>query len=141
MSSWSTQGTCLGANTTVHGKARPGPLDLTALADLTEFDKSVDDARLSRFNHVHSQLETPLLAYVRSKIRSREYRLIALRLMVLGRSEDDVNPCIVVLCPEQQSKMVRKFFDKDYVRALCQPKDDLVLSFEVFVLGRPPETR
>ncbi|KAH8658875.1 hypothetical protein BGZ61DRAFT_540393 [Ilyonectria robusta] len=134
-----TQNTCLGA--TVDGKARPVPSALTRLADLAEFDKSVGDATRSHFNHMHSRLEEPLLAYIRNKIPGKKYRPIALRLMVLGRSEDDAKPCIVVLCPEQQSKRVRKFFDKDSVRTLCRPEDGTLPSFEVFVLGRPLETK
>ncbi|KAI5459332.1 hypothetical protein BGZ63DRAFT_325107, partial [Mariannaea sp. PMI_226] len=109
-------------------------------ADLAEFDKPVTDATISRFNHIHSQLEKPLLAYICSK-DSRKYRPIALRLMVLGRSEDDAKPCIVVLCPEQQSKRVIKFFDRDSVQTLCRPEDNTVPSFEVVVLGRPPQVK
>ncbi|KAH6892496.1 hypothetical protein B0T10DRAFT_375476, partial [Thelonectria olida] len=128
-------------STTVDNKARPIPLALTPVADLAEFDKSVDDDTLSRFRHLHAQIEKPLLAYIRSRLPGRKYRPIALRLMVLGRSEDDAKPCIVVFCPEQQSKRVRKFFDKSSVRALCRPEDDNTPSFNVFVLGRPVETK
>ncbi|KAM0430908.1 hypothetical protein ACHAPT_005542 [Fusarium lateritium] len=122
-------------------KARPVPLALPPLTDLAEFDKSVDDNTLSRFRHVHTQIEKPLLAYIRSKVPRRRYRPIALRLMILGRNEKDAKPCIVAFCPEEQCKRVRKFFDKSSVAALCQPQDDTVPSFDVFVLGRALETK
>ncbi|KAH7268505.1 hypothetical protein B0J15DRAFT_486757 [Fusarium solani] len=125
----------------VESKARPVPLALPPLTDLAEFDKSVDDNTLSRFRHVHTQIEKPLLAYIRSKIPGRRYRPIALRLMILGRNEDDAKPCIVAFCPEEQSKRVRKFFDKTSVTALCRPDDETVPSFNVFVLGRALETK
>ncbi|KAL2679039.1 hypothetical protein Neosp_009795 [[Neocosmospora] mangrovei] len=126
---------------TAESKARPVPLALPPLTDLAEFDKSVDDNTLSRFRHVHTQIEKPLLAYIRSKLPGRRYRPIALRLMILGRNEDDAKPCIVAFCPEQQCKRVRKFFDKTSVTALCRPEDDTVPSFDVFVLGRALETK
>ncbi|KAL6362750.1 hypothetical protein LRP88_04054 [Fusarium phalaenopsidis] len=115
-----------------------GPTDL---ADLTEFDKSVDDHTLSRFRLVQAQVEKPLLDYICRKTPRRRDRPIALRLMVLGWNEDTAKPCIVVFCPEEQCKRVRKFFDKSHVMALCQPEDDTVPSFNVFVRGRAPETK
>uniref|UniRef100_A0A8H7NKV0 Nitrogen regulatory protein areA GATA-like domain-containing protein n=1 Tax=Bionectria ochroleuca TaxID=29856 RepID=A0A8H7NKV0_BIOOC len=84
-------------------------------------------------------LEKPLLEYIRGSIR-KKYCPISIRLMVLGRCQDDAKPCIVVLCPEQQSKKVRKFFDKKSVRALRLPEDGQP-SFEVFVIGRAPELK
>ncbi|KAF3075898.1 hypothetical protein CFAM422_001630 [Trichoderma lentiforme] len=111
----------------------------TPIPGFAEFDKSVDNATLSRFRHVHSILENPLLKYIRSTIRKKNCP-ISIRLMVLGRSEDDAKPCIVVLCPEQQAKKVRKFFDKKSVRALRSPEDGQP-SFEVFVVGQEPETK
>ncbi|CAH0016924.1 unnamed protein product [Clonostachys rhizophaga] len=105
------------------GTSRSVPSAPTPITGLTEFDKSVDNATLSRFRHVHLMLEKPLL-----------------ELMVLGRCEADAKPCIVVLCPEQQSKKVRKFFDKKSVRAVRLPEDGQP-SFEVFVVGRAPEPK
>ncbi|KAM6485840.1 hypothetical protein HDV62DRAFT_261237 [Trichoderma sp. SZMC 28011] len=134
-----TQIARLGANASVNGKGRSVPSAPTPIAGFAEFDKSVDNATISRFRHVHSLLEKPLLEYLRSTIRKKQCP-ISIRLMVLGRSEDDAKPCIVVLCPEQQSKKVRKFFDKKSVRALRLPEDGQP-SFEVFVVGREPETK
>ncbi|KAL6811630.1 hypothetical protein J3E69DRAFT_350045 [Trichoderma sp. SZMC 28015] len=114
-------------------------VNATPITGYAEFDKSVDNATISRFHHVRSLLEKPLLEYIRSTIR-KKHSPISIRLMVLGRSEDDAKPCIVVLCPEQQSNRVKKFFEKKSVRALRLPKDGQP-SFEVFVIGRKPETK
>lgn len=135
----STRIACLSANASVNSKSQSVPSAPTPIAGFAEFDKSVDNATISRFRHVHSLLEKPLLEYLRSTIRKKQCP-ISMRLMVLGRSEDDAKPCIVVLCPEQQSKKVRKFFDKKSVRALRLPEDGQP-SFEVFVVGREPETK
>ncbi|KAL7783945.1 hypothetical protein V8C43DRAFT_325688 [Trichoderma afarasin] len=127
----STRIACLSANASVSSKGRSVPSAPTPIAGFAEFHKSVDNATISRFRHVHSLLEKPLLEYIRSTIRKKQCP-ISIRLMVLGRSEDDAKPCIVVLCPEQQSKKVRKFFDRKSVRALRFPKDGQP-SFKIFV--------
>ncbi|RYP73373.1 hypothetical protein DL771_003641 [Monosporascus sp. 5C6A] len=106
---------------------------------LTQFDKHVDNDTISRFSHIQSQIEKPLLKYV-CKFPGK-YRSMAIRLMVLGTSESEAKPYIVVLAPEDQCKRVRKFFDKSSVRALCQPGDETMPSFEVLVYGRPPELK
>ncbi|RYP11146.1 hypothetical protein DL764_000217 [Monosporascus ibericus] len=106
---------------------------------LAEFDKHVDDDAISRFSRIQSQIEKPLLKYV-CKF-SGKYRSMAIRLMVLGTSESEAKPYMVVLVPEDQCKRVRKFFEKSSVRALCQPVDETVPSFEVLVYGRPPEPK
>lgn len=128
-------------STDVENNPCSGPFGPTSLANLTEFDKSVDSYTLNRFSLVQEQIEKPLLDYICRKTPRRRYRPIALRLMVLGWSEDTAKPCIVVLCPEEQSKRVRKFFDKSHVIALCRPEDDTAPSFDVFVRGRAPETK
>ncbi|RSL52213.1 hypothetical protein CEP54_010998 [Fusarium duplospermum] len=127
--------------TAAENKARPVPSALPPLADLAEFDKPVDHNTLSRFRDVHTQIEKPLLTYMRRKVSASKYRPIALRLMILGRNEDDAKPCIVAFCPEEQRKRVRKFFDKSSIKALCQPEDDALPSFDVFVLGRALEAK
>ncbi|RYP04108.1 hypothetical protein DL765_010307 [Monosporascus sp. GIB2] len=113
---------------------RPGPAQ-----SLAEFDKHVDNDTISRFSHIQSQIEKPLLKYV-CKFPGK-YRSMAIRLMVLGTSESEAKPYIVVLAPEDQCKRVRKFFDKSSVRTLCQPGDTTTPSFEVLVYGRPPEPK
>ncbi|KAK4070723.1 hypothetical protein Trihar35433_5190 [Trichoderma harzianum] len=124
----------LSTSASVNGKGRSVPSAPTPIAGFAEFGKSVDNTTISRFRHVLSLLEKPLLEYLRSTIRKKQCP-ISIRLVVLGRSEDDAKPCIVVLCPEQQSKKVRKFFDKKSIRALRFPEDGQP-SFKLTVFGR-----
>ncbi|RYP64897.1 hypothetical protein DL770_009105 [Monosporascus sp. CRB-9-2] len=120
-------------------QVRPISSETGPAQSLAEFDKHVDDDTISRFSHIQSQIEKPLLKYV-CKFPSK-YRSMAIRLMVLGTSESEAKPYIVVLAPEDLCKRVRKFFDKPSVRALCQPGDETMPSFEVLVYGRPPESK
>ncbi|PFH57467.1 hypothetical protein XA68_15030 [Ophiocordyceps unilateralis] len=115
--------------------------ELHALDHVAEFNKMVDDAALSRFQDIHTQIENPLLSYIRSKRPGKQYRPIAVRLMVLGRSEEVAKPCIVILCPDKQAKVVRKFFKKEIVMDLCRPQDHSLPSFDVYVVVRPPEMK
>ncbi|KAF4508093.1 hypothetical protein G6O67_004519 [Ophiocordyceps sinensis] len=133
----STQGSSLG-NDGDKGRLMPA---LRGLGNLREFDQSVNDATLSRFQHIHAQIENPLLSYIRRKRSTKKYRPMAVRLMVLGRSEHVAKPCIVILCPDKQAKTVRKFFNKDTVKTLCRPEDCSLPSFDVFVVGRPLEMK
>ncbi|RYP29976.1 hypothetical protein DL767_006459 [Monosporascus sp. MG133] len=120
-------------------QVRPVSSTTSPAQSLAEFDKHVDDDTTSRFSHIQSQIEKPLLKYV-CKFPGK-YRSMAIRLMVLGTSKSEAKPYIVVLAPEDQCKRVRKFFDKSSVRALCQPGDETMPSFEVLVHGRPPEPK
>lgn len=108
--------------------------------ELSEFDKTVDDAVIKRFTNVEMQIEQPMLRYI-SRFPAKKYRPMALRLMVLGTTEVDARPHIVVLCLPTQARRVRKFFDKESVRALCQPDDDTLPSFAVHIHPRAPETK
>ncbi|KAM5348998.1 hypothetical protein ACJ41O_008821 [Fusarium nematophilum] len=123
------------------GKPQPPRPGLAAVDGLSEFDKPVDEATIARFSHLCSQVEKPLLSYVRSETRWRKYRPIAIRMMILGQTLEDAKPCIVVLCMEHLSKKVRKFFDNDSIKALCQPNDETLSPFEVYVVGQSPETK
>lgn len=142
----STRNSCLTSTSNVDtagttSRGQPVPSAVFPVPGLAVFDKDVDDAIYAHFQHVHRQIEGPLLAYIQSKLPGRTYRPISVRLMVLGRTETDAKPSIVVLCQEQNAKKVRKFFDKGSVKSLCQPGNKNLPSFNVFVVGRPPETK
>ncbi|KAH7125983.1 hypothetical protein EDB81DRAFT_951399 [Dactylonectria macrodidyma] len=102
-------------------KAPPVPSGFRSLPSLTELDIGVDEATL--------------------EVPGRKYRPIAMRLMVLGHSEEEAKACIVVLCLDQHFKRIKRFFDKTSVKTLCRPEDDTQPAFDVFVLGQPPQTK
>ncbi|KIW26148.1 uncharacterized protein PV07_09268 [Cladophialophora immunda] len=106
---------------------------------LREFDKPVDTATIARFKDVLERVEGPLLHQLTKRSLKREP--MALRLMVLGHTEDTAKAWIVVLCHEARAKRARKFFEQQHVKAITQPQDSSIPSFEVLVVGQSPKTR
>jgi hypothetical protein len=119
------------------GRAVPPLLALVRPSWFTyDIPAEVSNRMVSKFNDICAQIEAPLDTHLGK--RSSKYRRIAIRLMILGPSRQESRPCIVVFCPEKQRTKIRKFFDRDSLRALCQPDDDASPSFEVIVCGSPP---
>jgi hypothetical protein len=107
--------------------------------DLREFDKAVDTATIARFKDVLERVEGPLLRHLTKRTLKREP--MALRLMVLGQTEDTAKAWIVVLCHETRAKRARKFFEQQHVKDVIRPQDATIPSFEVLVIGQSPKTR
>ncbi|KAH6898256.1 hypothetical protein B0T10DRAFT_577841 [Thelonectria olida] len=61
--------------------------------------------------------------------------------MILGTSDENAKPYIVVLCPEAQARRVRKFLAKDSAKALLKPDDDLLPQFESLIHAQAPVTK
>jgi hypothetical protein len=117
----------------------PIPFQLAGPANLGRFEKDVDKATIDRFKDVLELIEGPLLSYMqRSRLR---YRPMAIRLMVLGKSEEDAKPWIVVLCNEDQSKRVKRFFEKKLAKDLCRPQDLTLPSFDILIVNQPLRTK
>ncbi|KAH0553375.1 hypothetical protein GP486_006556 [Trichoglossum hirsutum] len=117
----------------------PIPFQLAGPANLGRFEKDVDKATIDRFKDVLELIEGPLLGYMqRSRLR---YRPMAIRLMVLGKSEEDAIPWIVVLCNEDQSKRVKRFFEKKLAKDLCRPQDLTLPPFDVLIVNQPLRTK
>jgi hypothetical protein len=124
------------------GPAAKQTLDLASLkgaGDLIAFNKEIDRATGDRFRDILDRLEAPLFTYMQKSFR--KHRPMALRLMVLGRTEAEAKLCIVALCHEDRVKRVQRFFDKSYVKEICRPQDPTIPSFEVTVIGQAPRTR
>ena len=67
---------------------------------------------------------------------------MAIRLMVLGKSESDAKEYIVVFCQADLLKRVQSFFDKDpIIRDLCKPDDTSMPAFKVVVKPHAPHLR
>lgn len=103
------------------------------LLGLKGFEKNVDKAVLDRFVDISERLHEPLIQYLRKW--KRNYRPLAMRLMVLGVTYQDAQPRIVVFCPASSSKRVRKFFEKSAVVSMCRPSDSIQVKLEVLVVG------
>lgn len=107
--------------------------------DLIAFNKEINRATADRFRDILDRLEAPLFAYMQKSWR--KHQPMALRLMILGRTEAEAKPYIVALCHEDRVKRVQRFFRKPYVKETCRPQDSTIPSFEVTVIGQAPCTR
>lgn len=133
------------ANSQVHseqGKASAcsKPPDLFALAGaggLRRFDKDVDKATIDRFKDVLEQIEGPLLAHMQKS--RKKYRPMAIRLMVLGKSDEDAKPYVVVLCNEGRYRRVERFFDTKLAKDVCRPQGSTLPSFDVCIVRQSPQ--
>jgi hypothetical protein len=112
---------------------------LKGAGDLIAFNKEIDRATGDRFRDILDRLEAPLFTYMQKSCR--KHWPMALRLMVLGRTEAEAKPWIVALCHEDRVKRVQRFFDKSYVKEICRPRDPTIPLFEVTVIGQTPRTR
>ncbi|RYP28249.1 hypothetical protein DL767_007299 [Monosporascus sp. MG133] len=122
------------------------PFPLASQKDLLVLKKEVDRATITRFNEIVPEIERLLLSYLKSSggifsARAR-YAPMAIRLMVLGRTEADAKECMVVFCSTCLCKRVEHFFNKQQiVKDLCEPSDPVLPSFKVIVNGHAPRLR
>ncbi|EXJ64909.1 hypothetical protein A1O7_01248 [Cladophialophora yegresii CBS 114405] len=107
--------------------------------NLQEFNKPVDAATIARFKDVLERVEAPLLRHMKKRSVRREP--MALRLMVLGQTEETAKVWIVVLCHETGAKRARKYFEQQHVKDVIRPEDSSIPSFDVLVVGQSPKTR
>lgn len=119
----------------VDNVANQSPYRRDTILGLQIFDATFSSDVLLRFQDVHERIREPLLSCLR-KTR-KEFRPMAIRLMSLGRDEDSAKPWIVVLCPIVVEKKVRRFFQEDLARRLCQPDGLGTVCFEVAIVGPP----
>lgn len=122
------------------------PCALPNQKGLLVFKKDVDLKTNLRFNEIVPEVERLLLSHIKSSSRvfSKSARSgpMAIRLVVLGKSEDDAKEHIVVFCPAALYKRVQRFFNKEkVVKELCEPSDPAVPSFKVVVNGQAPRLR
>jgi hypothetical protein len=85
---------------------------------IRRFDQEVEDAVYDRFVEVQSQLGEPLIQF----LSKHGFALpgTAIRIMVLGATEDTAKPWIVVHCHKKAMKKANKFLEEDFVRSMCQ---------------------
>ncbi|ERF74301.1 hypothetical protein EPUS_01988 [Endocarpon pusillum Z07020] len=118
---------------------QPKPTIVGATRGLKKFEKEVDQSIIDRFQDVVERLEGPLFEYMRKSWR--QPRPTAIRLMVLGKDEGDARPWIVVLCSQDQSKRIKRFFQQKFAKAVYCPEGPAEQRFEVLVIGQPPRPK
>ncbi|KAK0646937.1 hypothetical protein B0T16DRAFT_414482 [Cercophora newfieldiana] len=92
-------------------------------SDLDCFEKPLDDGTLRWFETTAPRIEQLLVEFLKSGRRflSPKFKPIAVRLMVLGRSEASARPHLVVFSPPKGSKKIEKFFAREEVKDLLCP--------------------
>jgi hypothetical protein len=98
------------------------------------FQHDVDQQTLDRFEDVSERVQGLLIEYLCKC--AKDFRPIALRLMILGKDEISAKPWIVVLCRTHTSKKVNRFFQKERIKSLCQPKGPNEIGFEVTTVSK-----
>lgn len=103
------------------------------------FDKEIPYSTQVRYADIHELLLGTCIYHYLAKA-SISCTDIAIKLKVLGESEESAKPWILVLCPKKASKRVKQFFNQKYVKSEYQPSDtDLSRpSFEILVSELPP---
>lgn len=127
-----------GCSTSIHA-SQPRPLEVGGTQGLKRFEKEVDQATIDKFQIVVERLQGPLLSQMRRPWQQRHPT--AIRLMVLGKDETDAKPWIVVLCAQDQSRRIKRFFQQKFARAIYCPEGPAEHQFEVLVIGQPPRTK
>lgn len=106
---------------------------------LSEFDKEISEIIISRFNCIRIPIEHALLNQVYPS--GAKNRQMAVRLMVLGVSDQDAKPYIVVFAAEEYSKVVIGILKTQSIQAVCKPVRPSEPQLDVLVYARPPRSR
>jgi hypothetical protein len=99
------------------------------------FERKIEAVVTNRFQEVQKILEPALLTYL-AKERI-EFQPLLMQLMLLGDTEDDAKPWIVILCRRKAKHQVKKFIKKRTTKNMYQASRLGQPSFDVMVVGRP----
>ena len=107
---------------------------------LRVFDREIPKSTQDRFHDLYELFERSLCDHL-TKAKINPYP-ISLKLKCLGESEATAKPWIVVLCDKTATKQVRRFFNKQHIKAAYQPSnpDSSLPSFEICYYNRPPRS-
>ncbi|OAL50942.1 hypothetical protein IQ07DRAFT_406834 [Pyrenochaeta sp. DS3sAY3a] len=111
----------------------------TPVQGLKRFEKDVDKSIIQSFEDIIDRLKGPLLIELRKSRKT--FQPFAIRLLVAGEDEVSAVPSIVIFCPDTVRELVKKFFQCEMARRLCQPSQPGQLNLKVFVIGHPPRQK
>ncbi|KAK6856329.1 hypothetical protein PG995_006516 [Apiospora arundinis] len=125
----------------INSNARPAvgaPPPFPVPGGLLMISKSPDEARVQRFNDVLRRIEPPLIDHLlKWAIRKPQHKPTAIRLVMLGQSEDDAKMYMVVFCEERMRRRAKKFFSSPLAVELCKPQGAPEHAIEVLVVDPP----
>ncbi|KAL7625218.1 hypothetical protein AAE478_004433 [Parahypoxylon ruwenzoriense] len=105
-------------------------------------NKEIDELARERFRAIQSYLEKLLLEEIRSHQKpGTKYKPMSMRLAMMGTSDGDARPHIVVLCQSAHEGLIRRFAKQNIITDICRPGDQNTPSFEIVVLGNAPRLR
>jgi hypothetical protein len=108
---------------------------------LQTFDSEIPEAVRNRFCDLKELFDKPLYEYL-SKERV-SVGSIAMRLKVLGKTEETAKPWVVILCDPSTSKLVKQYFNQPQVKEqfqTCNTYPDLP-SLDILIHDKPPKLR
>lgn len=108
---------------------------ITTINGLKIFNRDVANALQNNVRHVIQQLESGLCDHLYR--RRVDLRLLALRPMLLGHTEEDVTLWIVVLCPSCAKSKVQRYLGKDVALNIYYGPPFRQYRFRTTVIGRP----
>jgi hypothetical protein len=108
---------------------------------LRPFDTEIPEAVRNRFCDLKELFDKPLYEFL-SKERV-SVGSIAMRLKVLGKTEETAKPWVVVLCDQSISKRVKQYFNQPQVKEQFQTcnTDPELPSLDILIHDKPPKPR
>ncbi|TGJ79188.1 hypothetical protein E0Z10_g9578 [Xylaria hypoxylon] len=121
-----------------------GPLSLLFFKKkkVSIIDKPTGQPTIDCFRAIQPYFEKLLLEEIRTRqMPGTRHKPISTRLAMMGTSESDARPHIVVLCQPEHKRWVQNFVKKEIIVDICRPKDLGAPVFEVIVFGIAPRLR
>ena len=129
-------------STLIHKVILPSPkIFRSKVTRLRPFNMEIPEAVQNRFYDLKQLFDKPLYEYL-SKERV-SVGSIAMRLKVLGKSEETAKPWVGVLCEESISKLVKQYFNQPQVKEQFQTcnTDPELPSLDILIHDKPPRSR
>ncbi|KAL9619675.1 MAG: hypothetical protein Q9160_005695 [Pyrenula sp. 1 TL-2023] len=119
---------------------RPSELKQGFTTKLIEFDHVINQSYHNRFNDLKELIDQPLFDYLS---KGNIYvGTVSLKMRVLGKSQEQAKPWIIVLCSATFSRRARRFFKQKHIKELCHGESQADMpSFDVVVCDCPPSLR
>lgn len=128
------------------GTIRPQPQTIR----IRPISKPIERETAMRASDVIEQMSLLLREHMlkskRSRYLSRPKRNLpsmSIRLIMLGTTEEDAKPCLVIFCTDSHGShdKIRDFLRKSFVKELYQPQEGTKPSFDVHIIGASPSTQ
>ncbi|KAI3316765.1 hypothetical protein HD806DRAFT_552014 [Xylariaceae sp. AK1471] len=108
----------------------------------TFIDKPIDQLTRDYFKAIQPYFEKLLLEEICAHQKpGTKYKPISMRLGMMGTTENDARPHIVVLCQLEHKRLIKGFVKKEIITDIYRSKDAGTPVFKVIVIGNAPRLR